>query len=63
MKPAVGERLFRLGDVVRLWSGGPRMTIECFGNSTLVSCIWYDKLDRKYKREVIHGETLVIVVR
>jgi uncharacterized protein YodC (DUF2158 family) len=43
---------FQVGDVVRLKSGGPEMTIDHigkFGGTKKASCIWFDKkfLDRK----------------
>lgn len=34
---------FKLGDLVRLKSGGPRMTVEGEpGNGSYVRCVWFD---------------------
>ncbi len=31
----------RVGDVVRLRSGGPDMTVECLRGMGLVECVWF----------------------
>lgn len=33
---------FKVGDVVQLKSGGPRMTIEAVSEN-LVDCVWFEK--------------------
>ncbi|RPI19510.1 MAG: DUF2158 domain-containing protein [Ignavibacteriae bacterium] len=34
---------FHKGDIVRLKSGSPQMTIQAITNNGLVDCIWFDK--------------------
>jgi uncharacterized protein YodC (DUF2158 family) len=42
---------FKVGDVVRLKSGGPRMTVESISKDEMtrgtIWCVWFDKTDRK----------------
>ena len=33
----------RIGDVVRLKSGGPRMTVEEIEEDEIVTCTWFEK--------------------
>ena len=42
----------KAGDVVRLRSGGPKMTVTNvgvpqFGSKTMVWCVWFDGTDKK----------------
>jgi uncharacterized protein YodC (DUF2158 family) len=49
---------FRTGDVVRLNSGGPRMTVDrCDGG--LVHCSWYDNNEKKM--DIFEAATLQLV--
>ncbi len=43
---------FKVGDIVRLKSGGPHMTLESFGDFTPgppngVKCVWFDDKHNK----------------
>jgi uncharacterized protein YodC (DUF2158 family) len=38
--------VFQIGDVVKLKSGGPKMTVESMDNDG-VKCVWFDKADSK----------------
>lgn len=40
---------FKKGDVVRLKSGGPRMTVAELGQS-LVSCTWFDERNNPHSQ-------------
>ena len=51
---------FQKGDVVRLKSGGPTMTIENiqeFATGTVVICTWFDK-DNKYFSRTFSPEVI-----
>jgi uncharacterized protein YodC (DUF2158 family) len=38
------EKIFTIGDVVKLKSGGPVMTVDSFDeNNSRVWCIWFDE--------------------
>ena len=37
---------FKIGDVVKLKSGGPNMTVEVIGEQG-VYCAWFDKSEKK----------------
>ena len=56
------ENLFEIGDTVRLFSGGPLMTVNFYDAATgAVECIWFNALDDKaestFKAEVLmHDE-------
>jgi uncharacterized protein YodC (DUF2158 family) len=56
------ENLFEIGDTVRLFSGGPLMTVNFYDATTgAVECIWFNALDDKaestFKAEVLmHDE-------
>lgn len=39
----MSEASFRVGDVVRLRSGGPAMTVECLRGGGLVDCVWFSE--------------------
>ena len=52
------ENLFEIGDTVRLFSGGPLMTVNFYDAATgAVECIWFNALDDKaestFKAEVL----------
>ncbi|STX29971.1 Uncharacterized small protein [Legionella beliardensis] len=36
------ETQLKVGDVVKLKSGGPRMTISYLGKEEQIECIWFD---------------------
>lgn len=51
---------FQKGDIVRLKSGGPTMTIENiqkFATGTVVICTWFDK-DNKYFSQAFSPEVI-----
>lgn len=49
---------WKKGDVVRLKTGGPRMTIdEILATSGKVNCVWFDD-DHKVQREVFDSQSL-----
>jgi len=57
---------FRVGDVVRLKSGGPKMTIEdikpdrldwFYRTKDFITCIWYDR-DGTLRRETFEDKVL-----
>ena len=57
---------FKVGDVVKLKSGGPEMTVEVIADNT-VSCIWFDK-SKLCKRDflednLVEGSAREIIVR
>jgi uncharacterized protein YodC (DUF2158 family) len=60
------EQSFKIGDVVRLKSGGPKMTIDRFtfnhatkkDNKDIVECVWFDNL--KLNREIFNVSVLII---
>ncbi len=52
--------VFKIGDIVRLKSGGPNMTIEGEAHGEYV-CIWFDQRTRK--TDVFSGATLEKVKR
>jgi uncharacterized protein YodC (DUF2158 family) len=37
---------FKAGDIVRLKSGGPKMTIDTIDNS-FATCVWFEGTERK----------------
>jgi uncharacterized protein YodC (DUF2158 family) len=53
-------RELKKGDVVRLKSGGPKMTVGMTGGATAegsIECVWYDVVG-KLNRDWFHAETL-----
>jgi uncharacterized protein YodC (DUF2158 family) len=48
---------FQIGNVVRLRSGGPDMTVESIESEEKVWCTWFDSnkrnLSKAFKREVL----------
>jgi len=38
----------QIGDVVRLKSGGPKMTIVSLGEGEAVSCAWFDRNGKRH---------------
>jgi uncharacterized protein YodC (DUF2158 family) len=49
----------RVGDIVRLRSGGPDMTIEGLRSGGLVDCVWFDEGSRQ--AAAFHVATLRVV--
>lgn len=54
---------FKIGDLVRLKSGGPLMTVHDIGDYTLSNgtnsgllCVWFD--DRKKVQDVFHPDAV-----
>lgn len=41
----------KVGDIVRLRSGGPRMTVEKEGAKGFWTCVWWDPAKSEYKRD------------
>jgi uncharacterized protein YodC (DUF2158 family) len=57
---------FKVGDIVKLKSGGPKMTIEKFGtvnsnNADGIHCVWFDNVqgDEQLKSGKFIPETLI----
>lgn len=54
---------FKVGDVVQLASGGPKMTIQGKGTAEgNVYCVWFHPTTFEKKADQFHPETLVKVV-
>jgi uncharacterized protein YodC (DUF2158 family) len=53
---------FKIGDVVQLKSGGPKMTVtwvtSATEKSTLLACAWFDNTKTHLYRENLSPETL-----
>jgi uncharacterized protein YodC (DUF2158 family) len=49
----------KLGDVVVLKSGGPKMTIENISTEGSIKCIWYCDSTFQYKNGQFEKKTLV----
>ncbi len=51
---------WKLGDVVRLKSGGPKMTVEKKLSSTTgeVSCAWFNEKEKDVQRDIFRREVL-----
>lgn len=50
---------FKIGDIVTLKSGGPRMTVTSFEQSSgKVSCTWFGQHDTKPVTDFFQQETL-----
>ncbi|UKK92054.1 DUF2158 domain-containing protein [Brucella pseudogrignonensis] len=47
---------FKVGDTVRLKSGGPLMTVERINENKSVTCIWFQ--DNKQNRSIFQPDTL-----
>jgi uncharacterized protein YodC (DUF2158 family) len=51
---------FRIGDTVRLRSGGPVMSImamkQSYAGATIIKCVWWDQ--RKYQGAIFRAELL-----
>ncbi len=59
----MGDGQFQLGDVVRLKSGGPEMTVEWVGvdgftNQPVIQCKWFDS-DNKLHTQGFGPDTLM----
>lgn len=53
------NKSFKNGDIVRLKSGGPWMTInELYNNDKYARCIWFDK-DQKLQEETF---SVIVIV-
>jgi uncharacterized protein YodC (DUF2158 family) len=50
---------FAVGDVVKLKSGGPQMTVESLDNHDQISCIWFN--DNKKHKDSFHKDLLLKV--
>lgn len=37
----MSDQKFKVGDVVQLCSGGPKMTVESVNENGTVSCVWF----------------------
>lgn len=54
------EVTFEIGDVVRLKSGGPRMTVTQVRGDSAIECSWYTSVDAgDLAVAVIHAAALV----
>lgn len=42
---------FKIGDVVKLKSGGPKMTVDCMRNNRYSNCCWFDAFERLEKAD------------
>ena len=53
------------GDVVRLWSDGPEMTVlgQCAETRGWLACCWWSEGDRKYMTANFPPATLELVPR
>lgn len=51
------ESTFQIGEVVRVKSGGPAMTIEYITDSYNIKCVWFNKR-QKLKRGEFKSSTL-----
>jgi uncharacterized protein YodC (DUF2158 family) len=52
------ESTFKIGDVVRIQSGGPAMTVEYLTDDYNVKCVWFNKR-QKLKR----GEFKTLILK
>jgi len=56
---------FKKGELVKLKSGGPTMTVKDVGKYDLIDdgvlCEWYDVKDNKYQERIFDIEVLVSV--
>jgi uncharacterized protein YodC (DUF2158 family) len=37
--------VFTVGDIVKLRSGGPKMTVEKVEDDDVVQCVWFDEMN------------------
>lgn len=54
------ERKFKAGDVVKLNSGSPNMTIEYYNTESEVLCTWFDINCNNFKK-MFYVEALTLV--
>ena len=57
------EEKLKSGQIVRLKSGGPKMTVESYKTGDarpLVKCTWFDN-EMKLKYNTFHQETLDVI--
>lgn len=47
----MSDQEFKKGDVVRLKSGGPKMTVVNTPNGNLVECMWFDSKNERQSNE------------
>ncbi|MDD5219585.1 MAG: DUF2158 domain-containing protein [Candidatus Bipolaricaulis sp.] len=44
----MAEQQFKVGDLVMLKSGGPKMTVSAISpNGAAIECMWFDKKDER----------------
>ena len=53
-----GYKMFKAGNIVRLKSGGPKMTVDKVNNSK-ISCVWFK--DEHLKTAIFRKDTLELV--
>ncbi|MCO5152566.1 MULTISPECIES: YodC family protein [unclassified Shinella] len=49
---------FKVGDIVQLKSGGPKMTVVQINSSTIISCSWF--AGAKHERGAFHPDALQV---
>lgn len=49
---------FKTGDVVKLKSGSPAMTVESYTNNGNLNCVWFG--NEKYNEYALHEDILEI---
>ncbi|ENS1319564.1 MULTISPECIES: YodC family protein [Morganellaceae] len=49
---------FNSGDVVRLKSGSPKMTVDGYSNLGDVICVWYDSKKNDYPKKTFSEDAL-----
>lgn len=54
---------FKTGDVVKLKSGSPPMTVDyCDNNGWKVRCSWWDDENKKFRNEWFHPPSILELV-